>query len=138
MHLDRTDELRGLLREHLNEESVAKKLDDYGRVLWLSERLEDYVDRLQGFSVALPANVAAVASSDFARAVVAGVSVLDEYLVVRATPAHVNSAWLELKVALSDLTRNPDLRHVEALHSASQQFRTVLLTADWPPITRAP
>jgi hypothetical protein len=131
MNLDRTDELRGLLREHLRNESVAKQLDDHGRVLWLSERLEDYVDRLQGFSVALPANVAAVAASDFTRAVVAGVSVLDEYLTATDTPSHVNAAWLAFKATLSDLTRDPDLRHVEALRIASQRFRTVLATADW-------
>ena len=133
MDRDRQHELYASLNRHLREETAAQQLDGRGRVLWLSERLVDYVDRLHGFSVTRPLDTASLVSSDLVRAVDAGVAVLDEHLPSVGAPEQAQAAWRAFKAVLSDLRRNPNPGQVEALRTACEQLRTVLLTSEWAP-----
>ena len=133
MDRDRHSDFHASLNRHLREADVAKQLDGRGRVLWLSERLEDYVARLHGFGVARSMDIGALVSSDLARAVEAGVAVLDEHLPAARAPEAAQSAWRAFKAALNELRRNPNLGNVEALQTACERFRTELVASEREP-----
>jgi plasmid stabilization system protein ParE len=133
MDRDQQSDFYASLNRHLGEEAAAKQLDGRGRVLWLSERLEDYVDRLHGFSVARSMDIASLVSSDLLRAVDAGVAVLDEHLPAAGAPEQAQTAWRAFKASLDDLRRNPNSGHVEALRTACERFRTAFVTSEREP-----
>lgn len=133
MDRDRQSDLYASLNRHLKDADITRQLDGRGRVLWLSERLEDYVARLHGFGVARSTAIGALVSSDLARAVDAGVAVLDEHLAAEEAPQGAQRAWRAFKTALNELQRDPNLGNVEALQSAYERFRTELAAAGQEP-----
>ena len=95
-----SDNVHELLRGHLEMESREAGFSPLDRVTWLVTRLEDYIARFNG-ALAIPGwSMEDLKGSDTLRVIQVCAELLDHEMRAAMVPAHVSTAWGEVRACL--------------------------------------
>lgn len=123
------EKMRDSLERALESESRGKEWDARDRVLWLSEQLEEYVERWIGFCELPSLPMSSLLVSDLFGAVEIGAEVLGAYLREYAATKDVQAAYGDFGAALRRVrvaTRNAE---AQALKEQMTVLRVALRSA---------
>jgi len=104
-----SENIRELLRGHLEMESRDEGFSPLARITWLVTRLEDYVGRFNG-ALAIPGwSINDLKGSDTLRVIEVGAELLDDELRTTVVPPHVGAAWKEVVICLQKVQNSAEM-----------------------------
>jgi hypothetical protein len=115
-------ELRASLEERLEKQFPRATASPADRVRWLSEQLENYVERWLGFAVLPGATLRSLLAGDLFGSVEVGSSALDQEIRALPEAARARGQWIPLRTALENIRRSTTLPAPESLRTLLRDF----------------
>jgi hypothetical protein len=128
---DRVRALRASLRNMLEDETVRRGLDQRGRLEWLSEQLEHYVERWLGFAAVPAVPESALMKGDLFAMVEAGAGAVAEELSAVVGATDTMTGWRRFLAELAAVSKRGDLSEPQRLRSALAEARAGFALATW-------
>lgn len=119
----RLEELRESLRQQLAEEAVRKSFGPKDRVLWLSNRTGEYLDRWLGFCAASEARMPDLVNSVLFAAVEIGAELLDSELYAAAPHSTALASCRRFRDALAALHQGGQREDAATLNTLLSECR---------------
>ena len=128
---DRVRALRASLHDMLEDETVRRGLDPRGRLVWLGEQLEHYVERWLGFAALPGVSPSAVLTGDLFAMVEAGVGAVAEELSVVVAAPEAPAGWQRFRAELAAVRTAGDLVDPQRLRGLLADARAEFALAGW-------
>lgn len=122
MSPDRQQQLRASLEDRLEQQHPRATASTLARVRWLSEQLENYVERWLGFAALPDADLPSLVAGNLFGVVDVGAATLDAE--IKALPAHtaIVERWTKLRHELQSIPQAKSKPNAEALRSTLRDF----------------